>query len=138
MTHSTPDYLYIKSTLNMGVNSYAEGMSYEIFMKRAFQTTDNRKPGIHLSYLTNLIDAENGESWVSHLPKAQKQLEKVKGYIEKALVKLVKSNKDSGVKSILSALQLEVSLSSSSYELIGVIRKALDVTSAYNSDVLSK
>lgn len=114
----------------MAVNSYAEGMSYEIFMKRAFQTTDNRKPGIHLSYLKNLIDAENGESWVSHLPKAEKQLEKVKGYMEKALIKLIKSNKDSSVKSILSELQVEVSRSSGSYELIGVIRKALDVTSA--------
>jgi hypothetical protein len=43
-----------------------------------------------------------GEPWVSHLPKAQKQLEKVKGYMEKASAKLIKSNKDSGVKSMLS------------------------------------
>jgi hypothetical protein len=78
----------------MPVDSYAEGMSYEILMKRSFQTTDNRKPGIHLSYLKNLIDAENGESWVSHLPSVKKQLEKIKVYMDKAFVKLIKSNKE--------------------------------------------
>lgn len=61
------------------MESYAEGMSYEIFMKRAFQTSDNSKPGVHLSYLRNLIDAENGELWVSHLPNAKKQLDNIKG-----------------------------------------------------------
>lgn len=110
------------------MDSYAEGMSYEIFMKRAFQTSDNNKPGIHLSYLRNLIDAENRESWVSHLPNAKKQLDEIKGYMDKAFVKLINSNKDVAVKSVLTGLRAEVLNSASSNDLIGIIRRALDVT----------
>lgn len=113
----------------MPIDSYAEGMSYEIFMRRAFPNNDNNKPGMHLSCLRNLIDKENGESWVSHLPSTKKQLEKVKGYMDKAFVKLINSNKDVGVKSVLMGLQEQVFESSASDELIRAIRKALEVTS---------
>ena len=112
----------------MAVESYAEGMSYEIFMKRAFQTNDTSKPGIHLSNMKNLIDAENGESWVSHLPKANKQLEKVRGYMNKGFEKLIKTNKDLKVKSLLADLQVKTLQSGNAVELCGILRRALDVT----------
>ena len=112
----------------MAIDSYAEGMSYENFMKRAFQTSDNNKPGIHLSNMKNLIDAESGESWVSHLPPAKKQLEKVKNYIEKAFVKLIKLNKEKVVKSQLSDLKMDILESQSADELSHIIRQALDLT----------
>jgi hypothetical protein len=113
----------------MAIDSYAEGMSYEAFMKRAFQTNDNGKPGIHLSYLTNLLDKENGESWVSHLPSAKKQIEKVKSYMDKAFMKLIKVNKDTSVKKALAGLQIQTKDSNSAAELSVIIRKALNLTS---------
>lgn len=113
------------------MDNYGECMSYETFMKRAHKTHDNGKPGIHLSNMKNLLDAENNESWVKHLPAAPKQLIKVKGYIDKAFVKLVKSTRKAEIKLLLEQLQQQAAYSTEGTELLKVIRKALDATPVY-------
>ena len=45
-------------------NSYTQAMNYETFMCRAYGTYDTNKPGLHMSCMQNLIDAENGKGWV--------------------------------------------------------------------------
>lgn len=50
--------------------------------------------------------------------------------MDKGFVKLIKSNKDITVKSALIDLQAELANSGSSDDLIGIIKRALDVTTA--------
>jgi hypothetical protein len=78
--------------------------------------------------MRNLIDAENGESWVSHLPSADKQLVKVKGYIDKAFTKLIKRRRTDEKKIPLYLLQEKAQNSLHSAELLIVIEQALEIT----------
>ena len=57
-------------------HSYSEGSLYEALIRRAYKQTDRSKNGAHSANMINLIDVENGESWVSHLPKYDKQFPK--------------------------------------------------------------
>ncbi|NLP59398.1 hypothetical protein [Lutibacter sp. B1] len=112
----------------MSIETYKNGMMYENFMCRAFKTTDRMKPGIDISYMRNLIDAENGESWVSHLPSADKQLVKVKTYINKAFEKLIKRRRKEEDKMQLRLLQEKAQNSFSSGELLDIIEQTMEIT----------
>lgn len=112
----------------MGIESYKKGSSYENFMHRAFNSYNSGKLEHSLSVMRNLIDAENGETCVSHLPSAQKQLEKIKGYLHKAFDRLLETKKYQNDKIALLHLQNEIALSSSSDELMIIIEQALELT----------
>ena len=110
------------------MSTYTSAMRYENFMCRAFQTTDRRKPGIDISNMRNLIDAENGESWVSHLPSADKQLVKIRSYIDKAFEKLIKRRRTEEKRIPLLILQGNARNSDTSNELLSIIQNALELT----------
>lgn len=112
----------------MSDNTYVRAIRYENFMCRAFGTYDRRKPGLDISYMRNLIDAENGESWVSHLPSADKQLIKIKLYIDKAFDKFIAKRKTDEKKFPLIILKQKAQNSYDSEELLSIINQALMLT----------
>ncbi len=112
----------------MPIESYKNGMSYEIFICRAFKDLDNRKNGAHLSNMRNLIDAENGESFVSHLPNALKQLATVKQYMTKAIDKYLKNKLTDLEKESLSELKNRTEKAGTSSELLDIIEEGLLIT----------
>jgi predicted outer membrane protein len=112
----------------MGIDSYKKGSSYENFMRRAFNSFNSDKQEFSLSTMRNLIDAENGEPCVSHLPSAKKQLEKVKGHIYDAFDEMLSKKKYENQKSALKYLQSQANESNSSDELMKVIEQALELT----------
>jgi len=52
----------------MSAEVYIKATSHGNFMCRALKTSDTHMPRIGLYYMRNLIDVENGESWVSQFP----------------------------------------------------------------------
>lgn len=114
----------------MPIDSYTSGFSYERFMMRFMDTSDRRKPGVDVSYMRNLIDMENGESNVKHLGSKEKQLERVKKYMDKAFIKKLKSIKVESDKKKLEVFHGQVHVAYSSDQLLEIIREAMDITTS--------
>lgn len=112
----------------MGIESYKSGMSYENFICGAYKNWDNSINGANLSNMRNLIDAENGDACVSHLPKAERQLATVKQYIIKAFDKYLKFKFTDEKKVKLSQLRKQTELATSSLDLMEIIEEGLEVT----------
>ncbi len=112
----------------MSAEVYVKSMSYEIFMCRAFKTSDRSKPGLDISYMKNLIDSENGESHVSHLPSFIKQLESIKKHMDKALDKLIARRRTEVKQLPLYNLQIRTRNAKTSNDLLAIIEEALSLT----------
>lgn len=115
----------------MGIDAYKSGMRYEIFICRAYKSSNNSKNGAHLSYMRNLIDAENGESFVSHLSSATKQLVEVKKYISKAIDKYLKNKLTDGEKDALINLKDKTGMATDSSDLLEIIEEGLQLTNRF-------
>ena len=69
----------IHSNMTRSIDSYKDGMTYEIFMHRAFKSSDNSKPGMHCSVIQNLVQIESGDtSFKKWHGSFDKQFEKTK------------------------------------------------------------
>lgn len=77
----------------MNLSSYQKGSYFLQLMKLAFPNKNLSAPGMSGAILANLIDKENGEFWVKHLPSAPKQLVQIKKYMHAALQKLLENKK---------------------------------------------
>ena len=75
----------------MSVNNYTEAMNYEMLIRNAFNCQRGTRNGADLCYMKNVMTMENGETSAKHLGSYEKQFEKVKIYISKALLKLAKT-----------------------------------------------
>lgn len=104
-------------------DSYTKGMSYENFIRRAFQCDNGSKHGAQVSFVRNLIDTENQEAWVKQLPKFEKQLEKVKDYLTKAIEKYLKRNPSPNEKVSLLALNEEVKTAYTSSQIVSIVER---------------
>lgn len=109
-------------------NSYTQAMNYEIFMCRAYGTYDTSKPGLHMSCMQNLIDAENGKVWVGHLPSAEKQLVQVKKYLDIGFDKFIAKRKMDDQKFPLILLKQKASNSLCALDLLNIINQVLILT----------
>lgn len=115
----------------MTVEAYKQGMNYEIFICRAHNCWDNSKNGAHLSHMKNLIDAENGSSWVSHLGSPKKQIIDVKKNMLKAFDKYLSMNFTDEEKEDLNKLKGYTQDASSSSILLDIIDIALKITERF-------
>jgi hypothetical protein len=113
---------------SMDIETYKKASNYEILMCRAFNTMDRAKPGIDISYMRNLIDSQNGESCVAHLPPFEKQLIKVKYYLDKAFDKLIGLRKYEVIKTPLMLLKEKVKDAETSNDLLKIIQQAIEIT----------
>ncbi len=110
--------------------AYKEGSFYEIFMHRAFNTTDRTKPGMHGSAMQNLINVENGNTtMIDFLGNFDKQLNQVKKFMHKGMDKYLTNNKLSVEnKYTLRTLKQGIDHSDTSLELMNIVYKTLDIT----------
>ena len=112
--------------------SYKKGMDYEAFIRRAYNCSremESSVDGADCSYMQNLIDLENGKSWVSHLQSVEKQFEEVQTYIVNAIDKfLTKKEITDEQREKLKELRGEAIVAFNSTRLMNVIEVGLEVT----------
>ena len=112
------------------IEAYKKGSTYEIFMHRAFKTSDTSKPGMHGSVIQNLIRVENGDtSFVKWHGSFEKQFEKTKKYMHKAMDKYLKIKKIPPENlDNLDFLKSQIDRAYSSDDLMGIIRESIRLT----------
>lgn len=118
----------------MGVEAYKDGMSYEIFIKRAYPTFSEKRQisaGGHLCYMRNLIDSEQGNSCVTHLGSTTKLLNEVKTYMDKAFDRFIAMNKDPQTDHDLRELKELTSQCQCSEDLMRIVNVGLKITDRF-------
>ena len=110
--------------------NYMRCMMYEILIKRAYKSEVTSRNGGHLSNMRNLIDAENGIKHYKHAT-ADKQLEKVKGYLTKAVHKFRAMKMTDEEKASLTHIQQLIDNAYSSDELLSIVDNLLDLTDRF-------
>jgi len=116
--------------MKRNIDSYKDGTTYEIFMLRAFKSSDNSKPGMHCSIIQNLVQIESGDtSFIKWHGSFEKQLEKIKYYMHKAMDKYLKMKKiPSENLDRLDILNLKIDRAHSSEDLMSIIRETIELT----------
>jgi len=113
-------------------NAYNDGYSYETFIRRAFKNvTSEGKNGEHAIQMTSLIDIEEGKDLSKLASSNVKQLEKVKGYLAKAIGKFLKMKLDKKEKFEFLAMKTAVEKAQSSSDLIAVVERGLAITDRF-------
>jgi len=115
----------------MSKDFYTDATPYEFFIRRAHKCLQQRRNGAHMSFMRNLMLAEVGNSAVSHLPKYDKQLEKVKGYMDKALDKFLKRKLTTDEKSKLNELKEQLIVANSTSALMQIVEEGLVITQRF-------
>ncbi|MEI8047085.1 MAG: hypothetical protein WCI92_06880 [Bacteroidota bacterium] len=112
------------------IDSYKDGMTYEIFMHGAFKSSDNSKQGMHGSIIQNLVQIESGDtSFVKWHGSFIKQLEKIKIYMHKAMDKYLKMKKIPIANlDRLTILNIQIDSAHSSAALMGIISESIELT----------
>ena len=113
---------------NDSVYPYLQGSNYEIFIHRAFRSSDTTRPGAHGSTIQNLIDAEKGESWVKHLVLFEKQLIQVKIYMRQALDRYLRMQLPAADLIVLSDVKLRLGQAKSTAILLQLIEETNALT----------
>jgi len=112
------------------IEAYKHGSFYEIFMHRAFRTTDRTKPGMHGSAIQNLIEAENGEAiLIDFLGSFEKQFGQVKKYMHSAMDKylLMKKLPTENIEA-LQILKASIDRAHSSNDLMKIVYGTIELT----------
>ena len=114
------------------IDSYKDGMTYEIFMHRAFRSSDNSKPGMHCSIIQNLVRVEQGDnSFVKWHGSFDKQFEKVKYYMHKAMDKYLKmKNIPPDNLNKIEMLNSKIDRANSTDDLLTIIDETIELTQA--------
>lgn len=112
------------------IDDYKKGSDYETFMHRAFRKSDTSKPGMHGSMIQNLIRVENGDtSFVKWHGSFEKQFEKVKIYIHKAMDKYLKMKKIPPENlARLEVLNFKIDRVYSSDDIMSIIKETIVLT----------
>ena len=112
------------------VEDYKKGSYYEIFVHRANKTSDTSKSGMHGSIMQNLIRVENGDtSFVKFHGSYEKQFEKIKTYMNKAMDKYLKMKKIPAENlSRIQILKNQIDRASSSDNLMAIIHETIELT----------
>jgi phage-related protein len=108
--------------------SNLQGSNYETLMMRANKTRSNTKRGVNRYHMENLMNAEKGESFVSHFGTYKQQLKKVKEYLNNALFKLAYMEELSGFTIVLHQEKVKLDSASSTAEINSIIDRVLDIT----------
>ena len=112
------------------IEAYKHGSFYEIFIHRAHKNSDTSKPGFHGSVIQNLARVENGNtSFVKWHGSFEKQLEKAKKYMHKAMDKYLKMKKISPEN--LQRLQIlndKIDRANSSDDLMSIVYESNELT----------
>ncbi|MCW2263122.1 MULTISPECIES: hypothetical protein [Sphingobacterium] len=106
-------------------NTYVIASKYENFIRKVFNC-DRNKHGAHLSYMQNAMFMEQGETYSKHLGSLDKQFHTVHGYIEKALLHLIKKSKNGNEKVSFQELLIKSQEATNAKELMIIVNIAFD------------
>lgn len=112
------------------INDYKKGSDYETFIHRAYRKYDTSKTGTNGSFIENLIRVESGDtSFVRWHGSFDKQFEKAKVYIHKAMDKYLKMKKIPQANlEMLEILKYKIDISNSSDDLMQIISETIELT----------
>jgi hypothetical protein len=113
---------------------YMQGSSFENFINQAHKYYgQSLKNGASGSYMTNLIEAEQGNNSVKHLGTFEKQLIKVKEYINKAIDAFLKPSRKLKEDEKLALMELKNRLNNaySTSQLLSIVQQGLEITQPY-------
>jgi len=105
---------------------YNQATNYEMLIRNAFNCQKGSRNGADLSYMKNAMTMERGETFAKQNGSYEKQFDKVKNYISKALIKLSKTKPYSQNKQHFQSLENSLENSHSTKDLMYVVNNALD------------
>jgi len=116
------------------VYAYTSSFSYEIFICTAHNCERGMRYGADSSFMKNAMTMERGKTSARHLGSFQKQFEKVKNYISKALLKLSKRKPFSAEAAFFTALNDELAFATSTKTLIDIISRGQEKINELRED----
>lgn len=105
-------------------DNYLKASEYEWFMKKVYDSSTTHKTKVHLNNLKNVLDLESGFTHSKHLGSHEKQFDKVKNYISKALIKVSKTAKYKQNADLFLMLNDKIDYCGSSDDLLLIIMRA--------------
>lgn len=112
-------------------NSYSIAFPYETLIRRAHKSNDRTRNGADVAVMRNLIDKERGTAGTANLPSAEKQLEKVRGYIGKALDKILKWKLTDEERAVVEEQRRRLDYVGGSADLLAIVNSALAATQRF-------
>lgn len=112
--------------METNIYDYHNATKYETLVRHAYNSRAIRRNGAHQSFLLIAIRAEHNIKCVKTLKKYQKELETVKRYLSKALLKLARTAPYSSESEFFFKLEDLVCYCNDTFSLIMVIKNALD------------
>lgn len=109
-------------------NSYTEAAPYEAFIMRAYKCERGTKYGADVSFMRNLIESEKGKTGAAHLAGSERQLQKIKEYLNNAIDKFLARKIKDNQKQMLELLRPKIASAPSSVELRLIIAEGLEIT----------
>lgn len=110
----------------MNTEFYRQATKYENLIRIAFDCPRGMRNGADLCFMQNAMTMENGDTYAKHLGSFEKQFEKVKQYISKALIKLSKTKPFSVEKELFLNLESELVYLNSTSQLMYVVDQAFE------------
>ena len=110
----------------MSADDYTRAMRYEMLVRNAYDCPSGMRNGAHLSFMRNAMTMERGETYAKHLGSFDKQFNKVKTYLSKALIKLTKTKPYSKEKDFFADLNNQVEQSNSTDRLMDIVNSGID------------
>lgn len=107
------------------VEDYQNSVFYETFIRRAHKSEKTPRNGADALLMASLINHEKGKARTGN---HEKQLEKVKGYIEKALEKFLRLKITEEEARDLQRLKSDLSSAYTSSQLMRIVEKGLEIT----------
>ncbi|WP_159728060.1 hypothetical protein [Sphingobacterium sp. 18053] len=106
-------------------NTYVIASKYERFIMKVFNC-DRNKNGAHLCNMQNVMFMEHGETYSKHLGSLDKQFCAVQGYIEKALLYLIKKTKNENNRNLFQDYLIKLRAATNTTELMTIVNLAMD------------
>ena len=110
----------------MDGNDYARCSRYESLIRNAFNCERGSKNGADMQFMRNVTSMERGETFAKHLGSFEKQFDKVKNYVSKALIKLSKTNPYKKESEYFIDLEKNIKFCNYSSDLLNIIDEAMD------------
>ena len=112
------------------VSNILTGNSFASRAKQTLVRSDTSKPGMHCSIIQNLVRIEQGDtSFVKWHGSFDKQLEKVKYYMHKAMDKYLKmKNIPPDNLNKIELLNSKIDRANSTDDLLSIVDEAIDLT----------
>lgn len=105
---------------------YSQAFKYEMLIRIFVNCNRGARNGAVLRYLRNAMSMEVGETHAQYLGLFEKQFNKVKTYVSKALIKLSNTKKFSNSSDYFNNLNSNLEYCNSTQELMLIVDNALN------------